>query len=98
MFRHVAMFRWRAESGFAARQDAIAQLHAFAADVSDLGSVQVGVDAGIQADNFDAVVVADFADRERYLAYAADPRHVALIGNVLKPIVAERAAVQTGLD
>lgn len=97
MFRHVVMFRWTSDSGLEAQRRVIASLEAFAAEVRDLGVVQVGVDAGLHAGNFDAVVVAEFEDRDRYLDYAADPRHVALVANVLKPIVADRAAVQTEL-
>ena len=95
MFRHVVMFRWRADSTDKQRAAAVAALHAFAADVTDLGVVTVGPDAGLVQGNYDIVVMAEFADSDGYLAYAADPRHRELVANHIAPILDTRAAVQS---
>lgn len=97
MFRHVVMFRWTPESSSTQRDEALAGLHAFAREISDLGTLRIGADAGVGNGNFDALVVADFPDRDAYLSYASDPRHVAMIARHIKPILGERAAVQTEL-
>jgi hypothetical protein len=98
MFRHVVMFRWRADSTADQRASAIAALHAFAADVADLAVVSVGPDAGLSEGNYDIVVMAEFADSDGYLAYAADPRHRALLANHIVPILDTRVAVQSSFS
>lgn len=98
IFRHVVMFRWDDRSTIVQRERAIAGLKAFAEEVRDLGTLSIGVDAGVADGNFDALVIADFDDRDAYLAYADDPRHKAMITEHLAPIVAGRAALQTQLD
>lgn len=98
MFRHVVMFRWHADSTDEQRAASISALHDFAVAVTDLGTVTVGVDAGLAQGNFDAVVVADFADKDRYLAYAADPRHRELVSTHIAPILDARVAVQCPIE
>lgn len=93
-FRHVVMFRWTAESSAEQRAAAITALQEFGREVADLGRLAVGTDVGLAEGNFDAVVVVDFAERADYLAYANDPRHVKVVGEHLRPILAERVAVQ----
>jgi hypothetical protein len=97
MFRHVVMFRWSEDSTTTAQERAISGLRDFAEEIRALGTLSIGVDAGISEGNFDAVVVADFPDRETYLTYASDPRHTAMIANYLAPIIAARVAVQAEL-
>jgi hypothetical protein len=60
-------------------------------------SYQIGSDAGINEGNYDFVVVADFADRESYLVYRDHPYHLEIITETIRPIVADRAAVQYDL-
>lgn len=93
-FRHVVAFRWTPESTAGQRTAAVAALEVLARDVADLGRLTVGVDAGLAEGNADAVVVVDFAGRDDYLAYAVDPRHVAVVTEHIRPILAERVAVQ----
>ena len=93
-FRHVVAFRWTAESTAEQRSAAVSALEVLARDVADLGRLTVGVDAGLSDGNADAVVVVDFAERADYLAYATDPRHVAVVTEHIRPILAERVAVQ----
>ena len=89
------MFRWRTESTSEQRAAAVAALHEFAVAVADLGVVSVGTDAGLAEGNFDTVVMAEFADQDGYLAYAADPRHRELVTTHIAPILDTRAAVQS---
>lgn len=94
MFRHVVMFRWTETATADQRDAAIAAVRGLAREVVHLGVVSVGSDAGIAEGNFDAVVVGDFASREDYLTYAEHPKHREVIATSLRPIMAERAAVQ----
>ena len=55
----------------------------------------IGADARINDGNFDFVVVADFDDVNGYLVYRDHPdHHVAVITDHIRPILAERCAVQ----
>ncbi|HEY7175766.1 MAG TPA: Dabb family protein [Micromonosporaceae bacterium] len=98
MFRHVVMFRWAADASADARQGAVDALRAFGDDIQDLGRLTVGADARVADGNFDAAVVVDFPDVDTYQRYASDPRHVTVVSTYVKPILAERVAVQYQLD
>jgi hypothetical protein len=93
-FRHVVMFRWAADASAEQRSAAIDALDQLRTEVADLGSLAVGVDAGLAEGNADVVVVADFPTQDAYLAYAADPRHQKVVQEYLRPIIAERVALQ----
>ncbi|HXV91891.1 MAG TPA: Dabb family protein [Pseudonocardia sp.] len=93
-FRHVVLFRWTPDSTAEQRDAAITALRELGREVSDLGRLTVGGDAGVVEGNFDAAVVVDFASREDYLLYATHPTHQRVIAESLRPILAERAAVQ----
>jgi hypothetical protein len=53
-----------------------------------------GPDAGLAEGNFDFAVVADFEDADAYRVYAAHPAHTGLIAERIRPLIAERVAVQ----
>lgn len=93
-FRHVVMFRWAADATAEQRIAAIDALDRLREEITDLGSLTVGVDAGLAEGNADVVVVADFPSQDAYLAYAADPRHQTVVQTYLRPIIAERVALQ----
>jgi hypothetical protein len=46
------------------------------------------------AGNADTALVADFPDADAFRTYAADPRHLAVIAEHVKPHLASRSAVQ----
>jgi hypothetical protein len=94
MFRHVVLFTWTEDA-------TAAQKHALAGELRKLPSVidtirlyQVGPDAGINPANCDFAVVADFDDRDGYLAYRDHPVHRDVVKNYVEPIVTGRFAVQ----
>lgn len=93
-FRHVVLFRWKPEATAEQRRTAIEALQQFATDIAHLGTLTVGEDAGLAEQNADAAVVVDFARREDYLEYAKHPRHLEVIAQYIRPILAERTAVQ----
>lgn len=96
MIRHVVVFTWKPEATAEQRQAAVDGIRQWGAQVAEsgYGSLTVGVDAGINPGNADAVVVADLADRDAYLAYRDDERHRSMIAERIAPILASRAAVQ----
>jgi hypothetical protein len=94
VFRHVVMFQWQPETPAADRAAAVDALREFGRQISELGRLSVGADAGVSPGNFDTVVVVDFASREDYVTYASDPRHLEVIATFIKPHLQVRAAVQ----
>ncbi len=94
MFRHVVMFRWRDGVDQSAVAAACAGLARLSGAVPQVRSLSFGADAGIREGNYDLVVIVDFEDADGYLVYVDHPAHVALIEDHLRPLLAERAAVQ----
>jgi hypothetical protein len=94
MFRHVVMMRWSEAATPAQRLAVQASLAELPDRIPEIGNYVVGVDARVNEGNYDLVVVADFADVDGYLVYRDHPDHRAVIQELIKPILAERAAVQ----
>jgi hypothetical protein len=94
VFRHVVLLRWvpdvTAEQR-AAVEEALATLPGL---IPEIRSYKFGADAHVSEGNFDLAVVADFDDFDGYVAYRDNPDHVAMIAERIRPILAERAAVQ----
>ena len=94
MFRHVVMFSWN-ESVDAAHVETVGQqLDALKELIPEIKSYQHGPDAGVNAGNFDYVLVADFASVEDYLVYRDHPDHQAFIATYIAGRLDSRSAVQ----
>ena len=94
MFRHVVLLRWvdgATADQRAAVESGIAELPAL---IPEIRSYVFGADAHVNEGNFDLAIVADFDDFDSYLVYRDHPDHVAVIAERIRPILAERAAVQ----
>jgi hypothetical protein len=92
--RHVVVFRWHPDATEEQKRTLKDRLTELPGRIPEIDAYAVGGDAGINPGNFDFAVVADFADREAYAVYRDHPVHRAVIDECVKPIVAERAAVQ----
>jgi antibiotic biosynthesis monooxygenase (ABM) superfamily enzyme len=97
-FRHVVLFRWR--PGTTAAQLAALEraLAALPAEVPQIRSYRFGPDAKETPGNFDFAIVADFDDVEAFRAYVVHPAHQKLVTEQIRPLVAERAAVQYRIE
>ncbi|TMR06808.1 Dabb family protein [Actinomadura soli] len=94
VFRHVVMFRW-AEGTTTGQQDEVAaRLRELPAVIPEIREYSLGADAGVNPAAYDFVLVADFADRDAYLAYRDHPSHRAVVERYIAPIAAERASIQ----
>ncbi|MEZ5382339.1 MAG: Dabb family protein [Microthrixaceae bacterium] len=98
MLRHVVMFRWAPDASSDALGRVSRGLEGLPAAISAVAKYRHGPDAGLADGNWDYVVVADFADEEAYREYRDHPAHQSLIADHIRPIVADRAAVQHRLD
>jgi hypothetical protein len=94
MFRHVVMFRWTPDASAESKAELASGLAEMPAAIDTIRSYRFGPDAGLAEGNWDFVVVADFTDVDGYVVYREHEAHQALIATLIRPIVAERAAVQ----
>ena len=94
MLRHVVLMRFVPEASAEQRQAVVDGLRALPPQIPELLTYLVGPDLGVSAGNFDLAVVADVADAEAYKRYVDHPAHMAVVVERIRPIVADRAAVQ----
>jgi hypothetical protein len=94
VFRHVVLLRWVAEATPEQRSAVQSGLGALPDRIPEIRSYTIGTDARVNDGNFDLVVVADFDDVDGYLVYRDHPDHVAVINESIRPILADRAAIQ----
>ncbi len=107
MIRHVVVFRWQPGTSAAQVEEVREGLAGLRATIDGIVDYRYGDDAAINpagnpagnsagnpAGNSDFAITADFADVAAYLAYRDHPQHRAFIAEVIRPIVAERHAVQ----
>lgn len=94
MLRHVVVFRWAA--GTTDQQiDALRRgLEALPAMIPQLRDYRVGPDAGLVDGSWDFAVVADVDDAAACRAYLDHPAHEKVAAELIRPLIAERAAVQ----
>ena len=96
-FRHLVMFIWTSEATPKQKAAVAERLSTLPEAIPEIKRYELGNDAGINDGNYEFVVVADFADRESYLVYRDHPYHQQIIAETVKPIIAQRAAVQYDL-
>ncbi len=94
MFRHVVMFRWNPDASAEAKALVASGLAELPDAIETIRAYRFGPDAGLAEGNWDFVVVADFDDRDGYVVYRDHMIHQALITERIRPVVAERAALQ----
>jgi len=95
--RHVSVLTFR-EGTTAAEIDAVADaLRALPGEIGFIRDYRVGSDLGIDDGNGQFVVVADFASPADYEVYRDHPAHRAVLAEVIRPILAARAAAQYAL-
>jgi hypothetical protein len=88
------MFRWTDEATEAQLAHLIAGLDALPTEVPGVSRYTHGPDAGINDGNHQYVIVADFASVDEYLVYRDHPWHRELIADRIRPVMADRVAVQ----
>lgn len=94
MFRHAVLFTFAPQTTQEQQQELARQLRTLPGAIEQIKAYRVGVDAGLNPGNYQFAVVADFDSVDDYLVYRDHPVHRAIIERYVKPIVADRAAVQ----
>jgi hypothetical protein len=98
VLRHVALFRWKPETTAADVSKVEAALHQLPSKIPCILAYRFGRDVGVQGGNADFALVADFTDEEGLATYANHPDHQAVLQNVIRPILAQREAIQYVID
>ena len=94
MFRHVSLLRWIPEATAEQRAAVESGIATLPSLIPEIRSYVFGADAHVSEGNFDLAIVADFDDFDSYVVYRDHPDHVAVIAERIRPILAERSAVQ----
>jgi len=94
MIRHVAVITWLPEATAEARQQVRDELAALPPLLAGLRGYTVGADIGENEGNADLAIVADFDDVDCYRAYRDHPAHQDIVKRLIRPIAAQRRAVQ----
>ncbi len=94
MFRHVVLFTFTPQATREQQEELARQLRTLPGAIAEIKAYQVGLDAGLNPGNYQFAVVADFASVPDYLVYRDHPVHRAIIDKYVRPIMADRAAVQ----
>jgi hypothetical protein len=97
MFRHIALFAWVADATDEQKQAVRDGLASLPGQIPELRSYCFGDDAGLREGNFDFGLVADFDDVDGWQAYSSHPAHQAVLADLIRPILANRAAIQQHL-
>ena len=66
--------------------------------IPELIDYRLGRDVGLNDTSWDFAITADFATVDDYLTYRDNPDHQALIRDLVKPLLANRVAVQYEID
>ncbi len=98
MIRHVVLLRWTAEATPAQQDEVLAALSALPDEIQQIARYRLGTDLGLADGNASLSVIADFASVADYEAYRDHPSHQHIIATLIKPILAQRAALQYEVD
>ena len=93
MITHVVMFRWTAEAPPDQNERVGAALMTLPGVVPTIRTYRCGANV-VAGPNFDFAVVAEFDDLAAHAAYVAHEAHDQIASTLIRPFVAERAAVQ----
>jgi len=98
VLRHIALFRWKPEATAEDVSKIEAALHRLPGKIPCIQSYRFGRDLGVQEGNADFALVSDFSHEEALPVYANHPDHLAVIQNLIRPIMAQREAIQYVID
>jgi quinol monooxygenase YgiN len=92
MIKHIVFFRFKPEVAEAEREEFLSMLRALPERISEVLSLEVGVDVVHSPRSFDAALVSTFADLQALDAYAKHPEHQPVLARA-RDICAQVAAV-----
>lgn len=90
----MVLIKWAEGTTTGQQEEVAAKLGELPGRIPEVRAYSTGVNAGVDEGGYEFAIVADFADRDGYLAYRDHPEHRAVVARFIAPIVAERAAIQ----
>jgi hypothetical protein len=94
VIRHVVLFCWTKDATDDQLRAVIEGLTALPGAIPEIRSYRFGADLGLVAGNWDFALVAEFDSVDDWETYRDHPLHQALIAERIRPVLADRAAVQ----
>ena len=94
MFRHVVLFTFKPETTPETKTAIVDALRTLPGVIPELRDFRVGLDAGVNEGNYEMAVTADCDDVDGYLVYRDNGEHQRIIAELIRPAIAQRAAVQ----
>jgi hypothetical protein len=94
--RHVVVFRWKTDVTADEVATVAAALDALPGRIPSLRAYHHGADLALGEGRWDYGIVAECEDEDGWRAYEQHPAHEQVVTEVLRPRIAERAAVQIG--
>ena len=91
---HVVQFRFNEDVTTQAIDELAARLRALPGLIPQIANYVLGPDLGINDDNWDFALSADFASITDYQTYRNHPEHQAVVRDHVTAITAERHSVQ----
>ena len=92
VFTHVVTFKW-GDDGFDSGGIATA-LRTLVSGFDGVVSYRCGPDTGFTPGAYDFAVVANFEDRQSFVAYRDDAEHQRILNDMILPNLASRTVVQ----
>jgi XTP/dITP diphosphohydrolase len=95
--RHCVLLKFSDGTSTETKDNVLKQLRTLPESIPEILVYNCGLDLGLDPGrNHDIVITADFANQEDYLKYASHEKHIAVITDYIKPILAPggRAACQ----
>ena len=97
MIRHIVLFRWKdgvTDANIAAVRSS---LDGLPAAIPVIRTYVHGPDLRLGDGSWDYAIAADFDDAEAWEVYDADAEHGRIRADIIRPLIAERAAVRIDL-
>jgi len=94
MYRHIVLLNLKPDTTDAQRDAIFDRLRALPAQIDALAEYLVGPDLGWADDNAEIGIVARFASRDDFETYRDHPAHLAVITDVILPVIESRRAIQ----
>ena len=94
MLRHVVLFKWNDGTTEFDKKAVEEGLSSLPGVIPEIRRYEFGGDAGLADGNFDFAVVADFDTQADYEIYQANPEHLRVVQESIRPVISSRAAIQ----
>ena len=96
MIRHIVCFKFKEENKSENVAHAKAMLDALPAKIPEILHSETYVDCGVKGDNYDLILISDFASHEDLERYIVHPDHKA-VGAFMVPVRESRSCVDIEL-